>query len=71
VRLWTLPPKYLDARGLTAWWREALLAAINACLGSVAAEAQLRGYAFDRRWRGEQHPEPHPRFAIGPGEIEP
>ncbi|EEO27399.1 hypothetical protein OFAG_00552 [Oxalobacter formigenes HOxBLS] len=26
VRLWTLHPRYLDARGLVACWREALLA---------------------------------------------
>ena len=26
MRLWSLHPKYLDARGLTALWREALLA---------------------------------------------
>jgi len=26
VRLWTVHPQYLDARGLTAAWREALLA---------------------------------------------
>jgi hypothetical protein len=26
VRLWTVHPKYLDARGLVALWREALLA---------------------------------------------
>jgi hypothetical protein len=26
VRLWTLHPKYLDAKGLVALWREALLA---------------------------------------------
>jgi hypothetical protein len=26
VRLWSLHPKYLDARGLVALWREALLA---------------------------------------------
>ena len=26
MRLWTLHPKYLDARGLVAAWREALLA---------------------------------------------
>jgi hypothetical protein len=25
MRLWTLHPKYLDARGLVALWREALL----------------------------------------------
>ena len=26
MRLWTLHPKYLDARGLVALWRESLLA---------------------------------------------
>jgi len=26
VRLWSVHPKYLDARGLVALWREALLA---------------------------------------------
>ncbi|HEU5178767.1 MAG TPA: pyrimidine dimer DNA glycosylase/endonuclease V, partial [Burkholderiales bacterium] len=26
MRLWSLHPKYLDARGLVALWREALLA---------------------------------------------
>ncbi len=26
MRIWTLHPRYLDARGLTALWREALLA---------------------------------------------
>jgi hypothetical protein len=39
VRLWTLHPKYLDARGLVALWREALL-----------ARAVLRG-----RTRGYRH----------------
>lgn len=42
MRLWTLHPKYLDARGLCAAWREALL-----------AQAVLRG-----RTRGyRQHPQ--------------
>src|ERR1700758_4749525 len=77
MRLWTLHPKYLDARGLVALWREGLLARavlrgqtcgyrhhpqllrfrshaapralINAYLGAIAAEAQRRGYSFDRR----------------------
>ena len=35
MRLWTLHPRYLDARGLVAVWREALL-------------ARARGYTFDR-----------------------
>jgi hypothetical protein len=39
VRLWSLHPKYLDARGLVAVWREALL-----------AQAVLRG-----RTRGYRH----------------
>lgn len=37
MRLWSLHPKYLDARGLVALWREALLA--QAVLGG-----QTRGY---------------------------
>jgi hypothetical protein len=77
MRLWTLHPRYLDAQGLTALWREGLLAravlrgatrgyrhhpqlqrfkshgsprsAINAYLRAVAAEAAVRGYAFDQR----------------------
>lgn len=76
MRLWTLHPKYLDARGLTALWREGLLAravlrgetrgyrhhpqlarfkahrtplaAINTYLRAVLAEADARGYRFDR-----------------------
>ena len=76
VRLWTLHPRYLDAQGLVALWRESLLArevlrgntigyrrhpqlarfrssatpvaAINGYLAAVHAEAQSRGYRFDR-----------------------
>jgi hypothetical protein len=76
MRLWSLHPRYLDAQGLVALWREALLAravlrgrtrgyrhhpqlerfrahpaplsAINAYLKELHAEAQRRGYAFDR-----------------------
>jgi len=56
VRLWSLHPRYLDAIGLVALWREALL-----------AQAVLRG-----RTRGyKHHPQlerfrahPSPRFAI-------
>ncbi len=50
MRLWSLHPKYLDARGLVALWREALL-----------AQAVLRG-----RTRGyRQHPQLH-RFCAQP-----
>ncbi len=38
MRLWTLHPQYLDARGLTALWREALL-----------ARAVLRGHTIGYR----------------------
>ena len=76
MRLWTLHPRYLDAQGLVALWREALLArevlrgrtdgyrqhpqlkrfrlctsarsAINGYLAAIHADAQLRGYKFDR-----------------------
>ena len=37
MRLWTLHPKYLDARGLVALWREALLA-------QKVLRGQPRGY---------------------------
>ena len=47
MRLWTLHPKYLDARGLVALWREALL-----------AQKVLRG-----RTRGYQHHPQLIRFA--------
>jgi len=76
MRLWSLHPKYLDAQGLVALWREGLLAravlrgntrgykhhpqldrftmhaqprlAINVYLAGVHAEAEARGYSFDR-----------------------
>ena len=37
MRLWTLHPKYLDAQGLVALWREALLA-------QRVLEGRTRGY---------------------------
>ena len=37
MRLWTLHPKYLDARGLVALWREALLA-------KAVLRGRTRGY---------------------------
>jgi hypothetical protein len=76
MRLWTLHPRYLDAPGLTAVWREALLAqavlrggtlgyrhhpqlqrfrecsaprsALAYYLAGIYAEANARGYDFDR-----------------------
>lgn len=56
MRLWSLHPKYLDAPGLVAVWREALLA--RAVLGG-----QTRGYTnHPQIERFKAHP--HPRLAI-------
>lgn len=80
MRLWSLHPRYLDARGLVALWREGLLAravlrgktrgyrhhpqlqrfrahpapraAVSAYLRGVVAEADARGYAFQRSRAG-------------------
>ena len=41
MRIWSIHPRYLDARGLVALWREALLAR------AVHAEAGRRGYSFN------------------------
>lgn len=52
MRLWSLHPRYLDARGLTALWREALLAQ-KVLLG------QTRGYRYHpqlERFRGAGDP---------------
>lgn len=53
MRLWTLHPRYLDARGLVALWREALLA--QAVLGG-----HTRGYTH--------HPQLH-RFRAAPSPM--
>ena len=56
MRLWTLHPKYLDAQGLVALWREALLA--KAVLGG-----ETRGYTkHPQLIRFKQHL--RPRSAI-------
>ncbi len=52
MRLWTLHPKYLDARGLVALWREALLAQKVLC-------GATRGYRHHpqlRRFSGLANP---------------
>ena len=57
MRLWTLHPRYLDAKGLVALWREALLAQ-KVLLG------ETRGYRSHpqlSRFRGQ----PDPVAAIG------
>src|SRR5208283_2242181 len=52
MRLWTLHPKYLDARGLVALWREALLA-------QKVLRGAARGYRHHpqlRRFSGQKNP---------------
>ena len=52
MRLWTLHPKYLDARGLVALWREALLA-------QKVLRGATRGYRHHpqlRRFSESTHP---------------
>jgi hypothetical protein len=52
VRLWTLHPRYLDARGLVALWREALLA-------KAVLRGRTRGYRQHpqlERFRNQRHP---------------
>ena len=52
MRLWTLHPQYLDARGLVALWREALLAKAVLC-------GKTRGYRHHPQlMRFREHPSP-------------
>ena len=57
MRIWSLHPRYLDRQGLTAGWREALLA-------QAVLEGGTRGYTRHpqlERFRAE----PDPAEAIG------
>src|SRR5512145_481794 len=52
MRLWTLHPKYFDARGLVALWREALLA-------QKVLAGRTKGYrAHPQLLRFRSHPDP-------------
>jgi hypothetical protein len=52
VRLWSLHPSYLDARGLVALWREGLLA-------RAVLHGKTRGYTqHPQLLRFRQHPSP-------------
>lgn len=52
MRLWTLHPKYLDARGLVALWREALLA-------RAVLQGATRGYrSHPQLMRFREYPRP-------------
>jgi hypothetical protein len=52
MRLWTLPPQYLDAKGLIAVWREGLLA-------RKVLQGRTRGYTHHPqlvRFRAQKNP---------------
>ncbi len=52
MRLWSLHPKYLDAKGLVALWREGLLA-------QAVLRGQTRGYTLHPQLeRFREHPQP-------------
>lgn len=52
MRLWSLHPRYLDAKGLVALWREGLLA-------QQVLRGKTRGYrAHPQLERFRQHPQP-------------
>ena len=52
MRLWTIHPRYLDARGLVALWREALLA-------KAVLRGETRGYRHHPQLaRFRAHPAP-------------
>jgi hypothetical protein len=52
MRLWTIHPSYLDARGLVALWREALLA-------QKVLRGETRGYtSHPQLVRFRAHPDP-------------
>ncbi|RFA30519.1 DNA lyase [Alkalilimnicola ehrlichii] len=52
MRLWTLHPRYLDAKGLVALWREALLA-------QAVLQELTKGYRnHPQLWRFREHATP-------------
>jgi hypothetical protein len=60
MRLWSLHPKYLDAKGLVALWREALLA-------QAVLRGETRGYTNHpqlQRFRAQTQPHVQPLSAI-------
>jgi len=52
MRLWSIHPKYLDAKGLVALWREALLAQ-NVLLGNTVG---YRNHPQLTRFKGTRNP---------------
>ena len=65
MRLRTLHPKYLDAQGLVALWREALLA-------QAVLKGQTRGYTNHpqlNRFKVAPNAQAHPLFTLVPGGV--
>lgn len=58
MRLWSLHPRYLDAKGLVALWREALLA-------QAVLRGEARGYTrHPQLARFQAHPTPLKAMAV-------
>lgn len=53
MRLWSVHPKYLDARGLVALWREALLAQAG---GAARRDAMVKAHPQLERFRSHSRP---------------
>lgn len=62
MRLWSLHPKYLDARGLVALWREALLA--QAEWVHLNRKLKIRAPAWLAELPAMAVPQPHPAFTV-------
>lgn len=58
MRLWSIHPKYLDAKGLVALWREGLLA-------QAVLRGKTRGYRHHPQLeRFKKHPQPKTAIAV-------
>src|SRR5690606_23745163 len=58
MRLWSLHPKYLDAQGLVALWRETLLA-------QAVLRGETRGYrSHPQLVRFKKHPTPSAAISL-------
>jgi hypothetical protein len=58
MRLWTLHPRYLDAQGLVALWREALLA-------RAVLRGETRGYRHHPQLlRFQAHAQPRTAISV-------
>ena len=71
MRIWSLHPKYLDAKGVVALWRETLLAKnVLEEMNHLLMKLKKRDPERFQSLCTETHFEPHPLFHVIPGEIE-